>query len=611
MRLQTRVLLAQLPALVVVVLLLVFGGATVERLGGSGPAVLRDNYRSVLAAQRMKESVERMDSAALFCLAAECARGRALVAEHQPRFEAELRVEEGNLTEAGEEAAAVGLRAAWRDYLAEYDAFLAAPPEEARARYFDRLYPAFLRVKEGADGILGLNQDAMVRKSEAAEQDADLAQTRWVLASLTGLITAIALGIALSNRLTGPLRQLADSAREIGEGRLGARLPAVSVAELDALVAAFNQMAERLRLYRRSADSELARTREAAQAAIESLTDPVVVLTVKGEVRATNRSARRVFGLDVGARRLVGGDPALLAAVEAAHERVVEGGAPVLPQDFSGAVLGQDDGADRAWLVHATPVHDAVTAELVGVTVLVQDVTRLRHLDELKGNLVHTVAHELRTPLTSLGMALHLALDERVTGPTDPRLAELLSAAQEDTRRLRALVEDLLDLSRLQAGRAEAELEPVPAAELLAEVEEAARRQAEARSVTLAVEVPVALAPVAADRARLRVALLNLVANAIRHSPPGALVRLGTEEHRGGVRFTVDDQGPGVPLSERSRIFEAFVRGAGESGEGAGLGLHIAREVVRAHHGTIGVEAAPSGGARFWIELPGPGPGAV
>lgn len=605
MKLQYRVLLAQLPALLVVGLLLAFGGRTVERLAGQGRAVLGDNYRSVVAAQRMKESLERLDSAALFCLADACAKGDPLLAEHRPRFEAELAVEEGNLTEPGEADAARALRTAWSAYAATYDAFRAAPPAEARALYFDRLLPEFLAVKDGCDRVLAVNQDAMVAKAEASEGAATRARTVWVAWSALGLAAAAALGVALSARLTGPLRLLAAAADRIGEGQLDARLPTNSVVELDSLARAFNQMAERLRLYRRAADSELARTREAAQAAIESLVDPVLVLTVKGEVRATNDAARRTLGIDPRARRLTDGDPALLEAVAQVHAAVVRDGRPVLPQDFSAVVVTPAGDADRAFLAHAMPVNDAVTGEMVGVTVLLQDVTRLRHLDELKGNLVNTVAHELRTPLTSLGMALHLALDERVSGPLAPKLLDLLTTARDDARRLRALVEDLMDLSRIQAGRVVPRLEPVDPAALLAEVVEAVRQPAAARDVALDVEVEEGLEPVPVDRPQMRVALVNLASNAVRHSPAGARVVLRAAGAGADVRFEVDDAGPGVPAADRERIFEPFVRGAEEAGEGAGLGLYIAREVARAHGGRIGVARSPARGARFWVEVPG------
>lgn len=605
MRLHTRVLLAQLPALVVVVLLLLVGGATVERLAGQGRAVLGDNYRSVVAAQRMNESIERLDSAALFCLAQACDQGAPLVAEHLPRFEAELRVEEGNITEPGEAEAARALRAAWTGYRERYEAFLAAPPESMRALYFQGLLPQFREVKAATDRVLALNQDAMVAKADASEILGARAQAWWLGGSAVGLLTALALGSALTRRLVEPLRQFAAAAAAIGDGQLGARLPASPVLELDAVVGAFNQMAERLRRYRRTADSELVRTREAAQAAIESLVDPVVVLTVRGEVRATNAAAREALRVDPGSRRL-GGQAAdaagLLEAVDGARRTVVETGRPVLPRDFTSVVTHAGPEAERAYLVHATPVHDPVTAELVGVTVLLQDVTRLRHLDALKGDLVRTVAHELRTPLTSLGMALHLALDERLGGALPPARQELLEAAREDVARLRALVEDLLDLSRLQRGLGGGGPEPMDPLELLGEVAAAVRAAATAARVEVVVEgAPV---PIRADRARLRMAVLNLATNAVRHSPAGGRVWLRVRADDGAARFEVEDEGPGVPEEEATRIFDPYVRGADARGEGAGLGLTIAQEVARAHGGYIRVERAPGGGARFALTVP-------
>lgn len=604
MKLQYRILLAQLPALVVVLLMLVLGGAAVKRLGDLGRDVLRENYRSVVAAQRMKESIERLDSAALFRLADSGDRAAALVAEHRPAFEAELRVQEGNVTEPGELEIVTSLRAAWATYEQVYDRFLAAEPAEARALYFDELLPAFLEVKADANRVLDLNQDAMVRKSEDAADRAEAARRAWLVWSVLGLGAAVGLGAFVSQRVTGPLRVMAQSAERVGEGQLDVRLPHTRVEELDALATAFNTMADRLRLYRRAADSELSRAREAAQAAIESLADPVLVLTLKGEVRATNGAARRLLGIDPRSRRLDRCDPAILEAVDASRGVVVGEGRAVLPTDFSRVVVTGTDEGERAFLPYATPINDAVTGELVGVTVLLQDVTRLRRLDELKGNLVNTVAHELRTPLTSLGMALHLALDERVSGPLHPKLLEMLVTAREDVTRLRALVEDMLDLSRIQEGRVVLRKERVPVPVVLLEVAEAVRAEAETRRVDVRIDAPPELPPVEVDRSRLLVALTNLAINGVRHTPEATTVTLRARGTPGAVRFEVDDAGPGVLPSERERIFEPFVRGQAEEGAGAGLGLYIAREVARAHGGGIGVEDAASGGARFWLELP-------
>jgi signal transduction histidine kinase len=603
--LRARILFAQLPALLVVLLLLGWGSTTVDRLGAQGQRILADNYRSVLAAERMKEAIERLDSAALFRVAGHDAEADALVDPNRRAFEAELRVEEGNITEPGESDVARALRHEWTQYQTDYDAFVAGPADQRTRRYFDTLYPGFRAVKADADRILATNQDAMVRKSDEAAAAATTARHAYIGWSLVGVLGAMAVGAYVAHRLTIPLRSLTGAAAQVGEGHLDVRLPVTGVTELDRVAGAFNTMAERLRLYRRASDSELARAREAAQAAIESLFDPVLVLTVKGELRGTNDAARRLLGIDARARRLDGCDPALVDAIQSARTAVAESGKPVIPADFSGVVVIEGAEGERAVLTHATPIYDTVTGELVGVTVLLQDVTRLRRLDELKGNLVNTVAHELRTPLTSLGMALHLALDERVSGPVAGRLAELLGTAREDVLRLRALVEDLLDLSRIQEGRMLLRMEAVPVATLLGSVREAVRGAAESAGVGIAVEA--SGDTLAVDRARMELALTNLAGNAVRFAPAGTAVTLRARRVGENVRFEVEDRGPGVAPADRERIFERFAR-ASETG-GPGLGLYIAREVVRAHGGRIGVEGAPGGGARFWIEVPAGGDG--
>lgn len=596
MTLRARVILAQLPALIALILMLIVGGTTLQRVGRQGQDLLAQNYRSVLAAQRMKESIERIDSAALFRIAGEVGEADKLLAQHQPAFEAELRAEEANITERGETEAARALRGAWTDYQARYDTFREAAPDARRDLYFSSLYPTFLQVKAAADQILTINQDAMVRKSEAAASRSSAARRDWVLWSALGVVGAALLGATLSHRIAAPLLALTRGAARVGEGHLEIDLPPSRIAELDELARAFNQMTARLRHYRRLSEGELARAREAAQAAIESLTDPVLVLSVQGDLRASNAAARRL-GADLDSL-----DPELRSAIDGLRRAVNEEGRAVIPADFSGVVHTGPQGVERALLPHAMPIHDAVSGELVGVTVLLQDVTRFRRLDELKGDLVQTVAHELRTPLTSLGMALHLVLDERVSGGLNDQVHGLLGAAREDVGRLRALVEDLLDLSRVQEGRVVLHAEPVALSGLLDEVVAAASGPAQAAGVTLTVEPPPDRA-VDLDRARMRLALGNLVINAVRHAPRGSAVLVRAVPTEAGVRLEVDDAGPGVPADQRGRIFEPFVRGESEDSEGAGLGLSIAREIVRAHGGSVGVSDAPSGGARFWIEL--------
>ncbi len=213
------------------------------------------------------------------------------------------------------------------------------------------------------------------------------------------------------------------------------------------------------------------------------------------------------------------------------------------------------------------------------------------------------MAHELRTPLTSLRMAIHLCL-EGAAGPITEKQADLLFAARQDCERLQTMVDDLLDLSRLQSGREQLELAPVRAWKLLDEARDAQLGLAADQGAVIACEDLTAEGVVRVDEERLRLVFSNLVVNAIRHSPRGGSVSLRARPNAGFVRFEVSDQGTGIPVEYRLRVFEKFFRLPGAVGPGAGLGLYIAREIVLAHKGEIGVESEPERGSTFWFTLP-------
>jgi two-component system, NtrC family, sensor histidine kinase KinB len=263
---------------------------------------------------------------------------------------------------------------------------------------------------------------------------------------------------------------------------------------------------------------------------------------------------------------------------------------------------GSDDLADVAQRMNE------VGAELARLKAAAEDARRareeggrLRHLED--SNWIATVAHELRTPLTSVRMAIHLCLEE-AAGPLTERQRELLAAGREDGERLQATVDELLDLSRIQAGGLHLERTRVSAQELAADVRDAHERLALSRGVRLSVEVLPDCAPAHADRERAALALTNLVGNAIRHTPEGGRVVITAAREGEMVRFEVADEGEGIPAEYQTRVFDRFFRIPGRPGGASGLGLAIARDVVIAHGGTIGVESAAGRGSRFWFTLP-------
>jgi two-component system, NtrC family, sensor histidine kinase KinB len=216
---------------------------------------------------------------------------------------------------------------------------------------------------------------------------------------------------------------------------------------------------------------------------------------------------------------------------------------------------------------------------------------------------VATVAHEFRTPLTSLRMAIHLCAEEMV-GPLTEKQADVLAAARQDCERLQGIVDDLLDLSRIQSGRMDLQLHPLEVGALIREATAAVRSAAEAEGVELQVVEPEPGLAVQADAERVRLVLTNLLANAVRHTPRGGRVELGARAAGNAVRFEVRDTGEGIPREHLPRIFDKFYRVPGARSGGVGLGLYISREIVDSHGGTMGVESEPCKGSRFWFTLP-------
>jgi signal transduction histidine kinase len=311
-----------------------------------------------------------------------------------------------------------------------------------------------------------------------------------------------------------------------------------------------------------------------------------------------------------------GTDPAVRAVIDRLRAHVLGGKGAYVPKGFEEAVrvAGAREG-ERILLPRATPIYDEEGA-VTGAAIVLQDSTRLFRFDELKNDLVATVAHEFRTPLTSLRMALHLCT-EGVVGPLTDKQADLLFAARDDCERLQVMVDELLNLSRIESGQIDLNRRRFDPETLVSAAIDVHRAAAEQTGVTLVAEVPPGLPDVFVDPDRLQLVFTNLLNNAIRFAPAGSGVVVRAVMERPGesvrdhrvtdaaeVRFEVRDEGPGIPQEHQAGLFEKFFRVPGSPAGGSGLGLFIAKGLVQAHGGRIGVESAPGRGTTFWFTVP-------
>ena len=370
-------------------------------------------------------------------------------------------------------------------------------------------------------------------------------------------------------------------------------------------------------LQRRAARDELADLADAVGGMVAQLGQTIHTLTDE-----RNRSAA-ILGSMVEGVAVVGGDERILYCNQA-FEQILE-----LPQGSSqGKKLvegmrqaelvtavrqvlpGGDEVAGevevgtvrrRSFSVTAAPVRAAGASSAV---LVLHDITELRRLERVRRDFVANVSHEFKTPLTAIqGFAETLlggALDDKANRR---RFMEII---REHAQRLARLTDDLLKLSRIEAGRLDLESGPVSVAGLVNGCVETARLKAESKGVRITVELPKGLPPVRGDAVQLGEVMQNLVDNALQYTPPGGSIDVTAYSNGGEVIFTVADTGIGIPESDLERIFERFYRvdtARSREAGGTGLGLSIARHIVDAHGGRIWVESAVGQGSRFRFSI--------
>jgi NtrC-family two-component system sensor histidine kinase KinB len=419
---------------------------------------------------------------------------------------------------------------------------------------------------------------------------------------LLACVVAIAASMGLTRGLLNPLASMAVSIQKVGEGNLDQKLPVLSHDEFGMLATSFNRMAEQLKTYRANTSDELLRLNRTIRSTLASFPDPIFVLNSEGTVEFRNPEADQLA-----LKLLFAGVTRLPRKVDEQVEKVLATGEDFLPTLFADAIKFHIDGQDRYFLPRIVLLRDDKGATF-GVAVILENVTRMLLLDDVKSNLISTVSHELKTPLTSVRMALYL-LVEKTVGPLNEKQHDLVLTAREDADRLLRTLNDLLDLAKLEQGPALLDLRSVTPAKLVENAAYAVREPAAAANIQVTTEVSPKLPDIRLDQQRIAYVFANFLTNAIKYSPGGTEVHVkaGLGETRSGrasVRFSVRDQGAGIAPEYQERLFERFYRVPGTNKSGAGLGLSIAREIVAAHGGEIGVLSTPGEGTEFFFVIP-------
>lgn len=592
--LRARLTFGLLPLLLLFLLVCVYAFRTSQELGATVDDVLGRNFRSIQMVDALRTSLNRIDTALHGIRPGIAGDARRIVDEERARFRERLSAELLNLPAPARAEQLMRIDTA-------FAGFAAAAEEQLR---FPGLGPlaaensAFLAVNGALDALRAREQQEVEAAGRQVRARTD-ASLRLLLGAMgAAVVLFFVLAWRLARALLGPIQVLTSSAVALGEGNLEVEVPVTSRDELGRLAKAFNTMAVHLRAYREATLAKVLRTQRTMEATLTSTPDPVFVIARDASHNVRNPAAEQLAQTSAFAQ---GFPPGLAEPLE----RVMATGEHYLPTDYGRVVTLRVAREERHYLPRILAIGDKLT-EFSGAAMILQDVTKFRLLDDVKTNLVGTVSHELKTPLTSLRMAVYLLLEPNL-GPLEARQRELLEGVRDDVDRLLRMLDNLLDLARLEAGVSALQRTDEQVTVLLESISAEAEPLIAAAGQRLEVHIEPGTGgrSVAVDVARIRHVFMNLITNAVKYSPPGGTITLAAgEAPLGFVRFAVRDEGPGVPEESIPHVFDRFYRVPGQTKPGTGLGLAIARDIVVAHGGSITCRQREGPGAEFQFLLP-------
>jgi PAS domain S-box-containing protein len=583
-------------------------------LGRAIDVILINNYKSIRAAENMKDALERLDSSAMFSLASYTDEASRQFAGNSERFSEGYQSAANNITEPGEDEIIADIGSKYSSYRQDVEEFLYPPrpvtPAEQSRIYFERLEPGFLELKERLDDLLILNQQAMLAANEGALSQSWRAEISMIGMAGIALIAALILAWRFTGYVVDPITTLTEKAKLIGEGELDQHIEIQSEDEIGVLAAEFNRMAARLRDLRKSDYWRLLIEQKKSDAVIDSIYEPVIVTDARGHVTKLNHAARQLFG-PPGEGAEGGGELSL--SMSTGGERILQAVKDVVSMQQPVATEGQAalvpikvGEEERSFRLRTTPMRDS-DGRLVGAVTVLEDITAITEVDKLKTEFISLASGKLREPLKSLLLALH-ALTEGYAGELSEEQRDILLSARRDGEQLEDIMNDLMELTEIESGARRLSSERLRPVDLARSAVERFRSYAESRHVKLANNVWPDLPWVFADRQAVKRIFDNLLSNAIRHTGRDGQVTIDASERADRVFFSVRDTGEGIPEEYLPNIFSRFSKVGSQPGGGTGLGLALVKRLVEAQGGQVGVESRVGEGTTFTFTLLPGGP---
>ena len=505
-------------------------------------------------------------------------------------FETNLKKQTTNITEAGEDAVTYKLQESF-NYLKKHRA--------------DEIVKN--KIRQDIFEIMKLNMVAIKQKSDIAKHTAEAANLWIAITGTLCFLIAFNLLVNLPNNIANPIKELTASIKEIANKNYSQRVHFMNHNEYGDLAKSFNTMAEKLEEYSNSNLHKLSFEKKRLETLINKMHDPIIGLDNEGLVLFANDEALKIMGLQ--SNEVIGKSANLLALTNDLMRSLIvnelendteASGKKLLPMKIFA------DGKESYFEKEIVNITIKPTGEEkiipIGDVIILRNITIFKELDFAKTNFIATVSHELKTPIASIKLSLQL-LEKTETGVINAEQKQLIDGIKEDSQRLLKITGELLELSQLETGNIQLNMDKSSPYEIINYATEAVKVQAEQKQIELVIETEQNLPDIKADSEKTAWVLINFLTNAITYSSENSVISVKLKKENNKVVFQVIDTGKGIDNRYKTKVFDKYFQIPGSHKSGTGLGLAISKEFIEAQNGTIGVESELGLGSTFYFKL--------
>lgn len=460
-----------------------------------------------------------------------------------------------------------------------------------------------MQIRQDIFEIMKLNMNAIKQKSDIAKHTAETANLWIAIVGTLCFLIAFNLLINLPHNIANPIKELTLSIKEIANKNYSERVHFTNHNEYGDLAKSFNTMAQKLQEYNNSNLYKLFFEKKRLETLINNMHDPIIGLDNEAIILFANDEALKIIGLKL--EDVIGKSASDLALSNDLMRSLILKELASDSQKKKPLKIfanGKESYFDKETInITITPTGEEKEIN-IGDVIILRNITLFKELDFAKTNFIATVSHELKTPIASIKLSLQL-LQNNKTGDMNDDQKQLVESIKDDSQRLLKITGELLNLSQLETGNIQLNIEKSNPYAIANYAVEAVKVQAEQKQIKLIIDTDENLPDVKADSEKTGWVLINYLSNAITYSSEKSTILIKLKNENDQILFQVIDTGKGIDARYKEKVFDKYFQIPGSQKSGTGLGLAISKEFIEAQNGVIGVESNLGLGSTFWFSL--------